>query len=94
MLNARADTHALSLGPRILRTDTAVVAALALIQARLGDWLNALAEINAKSRANLFLAQTTLNKQYHYAAKAIMRLRAQENIDVRRAQPVLENILS
>ena len=38
MLNARADTHALSLGPRILRTDTAVVAALALIQARLGDW--------------------------------------------------------
>ena len=38
MLNARADTHALSLGPRILRTDTAVVAVLALIQARLGDW--------------------------------------------------------
>ena len=38
MLKARTDTHALSLGPRILRTDTAVVAALALIQARLGDW--------------------------------------------------------
>ena len=38
MLNARADTHGLSLGPRILRTDTAVVAALALMQARLGDW--------------------------------------------------------
>ena len=38
MLQARADTYALSLGPRILRTDTAVVAALALIQAQLGDW--------------------------------------------------------
>jgi 16S rRNA (uracil1498-N3)-methyltransferase len=29
----------LSLGPRILRADTAAVAALALIQARFGDWL-------------------------------------------------------
>jgi 16S rRNA (uracil1498-N3)-methyltransferase len=29
---------ALSLGPRILRADTAAVAALALVQARLGDW--------------------------------------------------------
>ena len=29
----------LSLGPRILRADTAAVAALALVQARLGDWL-------------------------------------------------------
>ena len=28
----------LSLGPRILRADTAAVAALALIQAELGDW--------------------------------------------------------
>jgi 16S rRNA (uracil1498-N3)-methyltransferase len=28
----------LSLGPRILRADTAAVAALALIQAKLGDW--------------------------------------------------------
>jgi len=28
----------LSLGPRILRADTAAVAALALIQAQLGDW--------------------------------------------------------
>ena len=37
-LAARADTLSLSLGPRILRTDTAVVAALALIQSRLGDW--------------------------------------------------------
>lgn len=37
-LLARADTLPLSLGPRILRTDTAVVAALALVQAKLGDW--------------------------------------------------------
>jgi 16S rRNA (uracil1498-N3)-methyltransferase len=28
----------LSLGPRILRADTAAVAALAVVQARLGDW--------------------------------------------------------
>jgi len=28
----------LSLGPRILRADTAAVAVLALIQATLGDW--------------------------------------------------------
>ena len=28
----------LSLGPRVLRADTAVVAALALVQAALGDW--------------------------------------------------------
>jgi 16S rRNA (uracil1498-N3)-methyltransferase len=31
----------LSLGPRILRADTAAVAALALVQARLGDWVAA-----------------------------------------------------
>lgn len=31
----------LSLGPRILRADTAAVAALALVQARLGDWVSA-----------------------------------------------------
>ena len=31
---------ALSLGPRILRADTAAVAALAVIQATLGDWLS------------------------------------------------------
>ncbi len=37
-LLAREDTVVLSLGPRILRTDTAVVAALALLQSRLGDW--------------------------------------------------------
>ncbi|MGB3864312.1 MAG: 16S rRNA (uracil(1498)-N(3))-methyltransferase, partial [Xanthobacteraceae bacterium] len=28
----------LSLGPRVLRADTAAVAALALVQATLGDW--------------------------------------------------------
>jgi 16S rRNA (uracil1498-N3)-methyltransferase len=28
----------LSLGPRILRADTAAVAVLALVQATLGDW--------------------------------------------------------
>mgnify|MGYP000888325142 CR=1 FL=1 len=37
-LLAREDTLALSLGPRILRTDTAVVAGLALLQSKLGDW--------------------------------------------------------
>ena len=31
-------TLRLSLGPRILRADTAAVAALALVQAALGDW--------------------------------------------------------
>ena len=31
-------TLRLSLGPRILRADTAGVAALALVQAALGDW--------------------------------------------------------
>ena len=29
----------LSLGPRILRADTAIVAALAVLQATLGDWV-------------------------------------------------------
>lgn len=37
-LLARADSLPISLGPRILRTDTAVVAALALLQSQLGDW--------------------------------------------------------
>jgi 16S rRNA (uracil1498-N3)-methyltransferase len=32
----------LSLGPRILRADTAAVAALALVQATLGDWSSAI----------------------------------------------------
>jgi 16S rRNA (uracil1498-N3)-methyltransferase len=38
MLHKRADTVAISLGPRILRADTAAVAALAVVQATLGDW--------------------------------------------------------
>lgn len=37
-LSARPNTVALSLGPRILRADTAAVAALAVVQAVLGDW--------------------------------------------------------
>jgi 16S rRNA (uracil1498-N3)-methyltransferase len=37
-LLARANTVRLALGPRILRADTAAVAALALVQATLGDW--------------------------------------------------------
>jgi 16S rRNA (uracil1498-N3)-methyltransferase len=37
-LRAHAGSFSLSLGPRILRTDTAVVAALALLQSRIGDW--------------------------------------------------------
>ncbi len=35
---ARPETLPISLGPRILRADTAAVAALALVQAVLGDW--------------------------------------------------------
>ncbi|KQT87945.1 16S rRNA (uracil(1498)-N(3))-methyltransferase [Aurantimonas sp. Leaf443] len=38
MLKARPFVTVLSLGPRILRADTAAVAALALVQATLGDW--------------------------------------------------------
>lgn len=38
MLIARPNVIRLSLGPRILRADTAGVAALALVQAALGDW--------------------------------------------------------
>ena len=34
----RPATLRLSLGPRIMRADTAAVAALALVQACLGDW--------------------------------------------------------
>jgi 16S rRNA (uracil1498-N3)-methyltransferase len=37
-LLARARVLRVSLGPRILRADTAAVAALALVQAVLGDW--------------------------------------------------------
>ncbi|BDV38327.1 ribosomal RNA small subunit methyltransferase E [Methylocystis bryophila] len=38
MILARSNVLRLSLGPRILRADTAAVAALALVQATLGDW--------------------------------------------------------
>jgi len=38
----------LSLGPRILRADTAAVAALALVQATLGDWARITGTINSK----------------------------------------------
>ena len=37
-LNAREDTVAVSLGPNILRSDTAMVAALSVWQATAGDW--------------------------------------------------------
>lgn len=37
-LRARAGVHGVSLGPRILRADTAAVAALTLWQVALGDW--------------------------------------------------------
>ena len=38
LIGHRANTLRISLGPRILRADTAAVAALALIQSTLGDW--------------------------------------------------------
>ena len=38
LLLGRPNTVRLALGPRILRADTAAVAALALVQAALGDW--------------------------------------------------------
>jgi 16S rRNA (uracil1498-N3)-methyltransferase len=38
MLLARRNIVRLALGPRILRADTAAIAALALVQAVLGDW--------------------------------------------------------
>jgi 16S rRNA (uracil1498-N3)-methyltransferase len=38
LLLKRPNTLALSLGPRILRADTAAVAALAVVQSALGDW--------------------------------------------------------
>ena len=37
-LSARSSVTRLSLGPRIMRADTAAVAALALVNAVLGDW--------------------------------------------------------
>jgi len=39
MLSRRPECRAISLGPRILRADTAAVAALAVIQTALGDWI-------------------------------------------------------
>lgn len=41
MIRARPQVTALSLGPRIMRADTAAVAALALVNAALGDWRSA-----------------------------------------------------
>ena len=38
MLRSRSFVHPISLGPRILRADTAAVAVLALVNAVLGDW--------------------------------------------------------
>jgi 16S rRNA (uracil1498-N3)-methyltransferase len=38
MIRAVPGCVALSLGPRIMRADTAAVAVLALVQATLGDW--------------------------------------------------------
>ena len=38
LVAAMIATLPISLGPRILRADTAAVAALALVQAALGDW--------------------------------------------------------
>jgi 16S rRNA (uracil1498-N3)-methyltransferase len=37
-ISGKPFTHAISLGPRIMRADTAAVAALAVVQAVLGDW--------------------------------------------------------
>jgi len=38
MLLRRPLTSRIALGPRILRADTAAVAALAIVQAAIGDW--------------------------------------------------------
>jgi len=38
LLLARAQTSRIALGPRILRADTAAIAALAIVQAAAGDW--------------------------------------------------------
>ena len=37
-LLAKPFVHPISLGPRVMRADTAAVAALALVNAALGDW--------------------------------------------------------
>ena len=41
LIRALPAAHAVGLGPRIMRADTAAVAVLALVQATLGDWRNA-----------------------------------------------------
>jgi 16S rRNA (uracil1498-N3)-methyltransferase len=38
LLRSQVFVTAIALGPRILRADTAAVAALALVQATIGDW--------------------------------------------------------
>jgi len=38
LVEARANTHTISLGPRLLRAETAVIASLTLLQAVCGDW--------------------------------------------------------
>ncbi len=38
LLHSKPWVHAIPLGPRILRADTAAVAALAIVQSKLGDW--------------------------------------------------------
>ena len=38
MIRLRSDTAVLSLGPRIMRADTAAIAALAVVGLVLGDW--------------------------------------------------------
>ncbi len=38
-LRSRDFVHPISLGPRIMRADTAAIAALSLVQATLGDWM-------------------------------------------------------
>jgi 16S rRNA (uracil1498-N3)-methyltransferase len=43
----------LRLGPRVLRADTAAVAALALVQAALGDWREGVKPVDKNSRAML-----------------------------------------
>ena len=40
LIGRRSNVARISLGPRILRADTAAIAALAVVQATLGDWAN------------------------------------------------------
>ena len=52
-LCARPFVTAISLGPRVLRADTAAVAALALVNAVLGDW-RCIAGTEARAGRGLF----------------------------------------